>query len=58
MANKYTAAQSRASMKYLSKFDEIKLRLPKGQKEELKAEAAGQGKSLNQYILDKLDGQH
>jgi predicted HicB family RNase H-like nuclease len=45
-------------MKYLSKFDEIKLRIPKGQKEELKAAAAAQNKSLNQYILDKLDGQH
>lgn len=58
MANKYTVAQSRASMKYLSKFDEIKIRLPKGQKDELKAEAAAQNKSLNQYIIDKLDGQH
>lgn len=58
MANKYTSTQSRASMKYLSKFDEIKLRIPKGQKEELKAAAAAQNKSLNQYILDKLDGQH
>lgn len=41
---------------YCSKFDDIKLRVPKGKKDEYKAKAAAEGKSLNQYIIDCIEG--
>lgn len=50
-----TEAQRRATEKYISeKTDEIKLRVPKGMKAEIKARAEAEGKSINAYILDRL----
>ena len=51
---KYTPAQKKASEKYLKeKMEEIKFRVPKGQKEKIKNFAYNnQGKSVNQFILD------
>jgi hypothetical protein len=37
------------------RLDRIYLTVPKGRKDELKARAAAQDKSLNQYIVDALD---
>ena len=50
-----TEAQRRATGKYISeKTDEIKLRVPKGMKAEIKTRAEAEGKSLNAYIIEKL----
>lgn len=55
MGSLYTKAQAKASLKYDEKFDIIRLRVPKGRKEIYKKAALNENKSLNQYILDKLD---
>jgi len=55
MSGKYTYSQAEASKKYISKLDEIKIRLPKGKKEEYKLKAQMEGKSLNQYIIDCIE---
>lgn len=52
----YTEAQARASKKYLENFDEIRIRVPKGKKDEYKALAESEGKSMNQFIIDKIEG--
>lgn len=39
---------------YLKKFDEIKVRVPKGEKEEFQELARRKGKSLNALIYDLL----
>ena len=47
--------QTRAIKKYHeANYDFIKVRLLKGEKEKLKAEAEKEGKSLNQYIRDRI----
>lgn len=43
-------AQRRATNKYLEKFDEMRVRVPAGQKEITKAHAEAQGESLNAFI--------
>ena len=48
---KVSAAQRRATDKYLEKFDDIRIRAPAGQKEELKAHAAAHDESLNAFIV-------
>lgn len=45
-----TEAQLRASKKYHEKFDDIKLRVPKGQREVLQDHAQSQGESLNTFL--------
>ena len=40
---------------YISKLDEIKIRIPKGKKEEYKKIADTSGKSLNQFIVDCIE---
>lgn len=52
MGNKYTDAQKKASNKYIiEKLDEIKVRVPKGKKEEIKTHAAEyDGGSVNGFI--------
>lgn len=40
---------------YISKLDEIKIRIPKGKKEEYKKIADASGKSLNQFIVDCIE---
>ena len=45
-------ARKRANDKYLKeKVDELKVRVPKGEKDEIKAHAAKMGESLNGFIL-------
>lgn len=55
MGAKYTQAQAAASKKHLAKLEEIKIRVPKGKKEEYKQKAEAAGKSLNQYIIDCIE---
>ena len=50
-----TAAQKKANNKYFEKFDDIKVRVPAGKKEEYKAQAAAKGLSLNAYIIKLLE---
>lgn len=47
---KVSAAQRKATDKYLEKFDEMRVRVPKGQKDVAKAHAESQGESLNAFI--------
>lgn len=50
-ANKrVSAAQRKATDKYLEKFDEMKLRVPAGQKAAVKAHADSMGESLNGFL--------
>ena len=52
----YSEAQKRATKKYVSEhYDEIKIRIPKGQKDVLRERAESEGKSLNQYVVDRLN---
>lgn len=47
---KVSEAQRKATDKYLEKFDEMRVRVPKGQKDTVKAHAETQGESLNAFI--------
>ena len=56
MASKYyTETTAKAAEKYLKKLDEIKIRVPKGDKDKYKAAAEASGKSLNQFIIDCIE---
>lgn len=48
-------AQKKANNKYFEKFDDIKVRVPAGKKDEYKAQAAANGMSLNAYIIKLLE---
>lgn len=47
---KVSEAQRKATDKYLEKFDEMRVRVPKGRRETVKAHAEAQGESLNAFI--------
>ena len=47
---KVSAAQRKATDKYLEKFDEMRVRVPKGQKDIAKSHAESKGESLNAFI--------
>ena len=50
-------AQQKAVNKYMSeKYDRINLVVPKGRRDELRAKAEAEGKSLNAYIVDRING--
>lgn len=52
----YSEAQKRATAKYMkANLEDIKIRVPKGQRERYKAAAELAGKSLNQYIIDLIE---
>jgi len=54
----YSEAQKRATAKYMKEnLDEIKLRVPKGRKDEIKAHAEQRGESLNGFISRAIDNQ-
>lgn len=40
---------------YLAKLDEIKIRLPKGEKEKIKAHAESRGESVNGFIARAIE---
>ena len=49
--NKYSDARRRANEKYNAKaYDEIKIRVSKGEKDKLKLHAESKGESLNGFI--------
>lgn len=50
MKKKVSAAQRKATDKYLEKFDEMRVRVPLGNKDIVKAHAEAQGESLNGFI--------
>lgn len=47
---KVSEAQRKATEKYLEKFDEIRVRVPKGRKETVKAHAEKCEESLNAFL--------
>lgn len=48
-------AQQKAVSKYMKEnYDEIKIRIPKGQKELVQAFAKSQNKSVNSFIWDTI----
>ena len=48
-------AQKKASVKYLEKPDEVRVRAEKGTKNRWKNAAASRGKSLNQFVVDAVE---
>lgn len=52
----YSKAQMTATNKYRAKaYDVMQVTVPKGQREEYKAQAAAHGMSLNAYIVSLLE---
>lgn len=47
---KVSLAQRKATDKYLEKFDEMRVRSPKGQKAVVQAHCEARGESLNSFI--------
>lgn len=47
---KVSAAQRKATDKYLEKFDEMRVRVPNGQKAVIQAHCKERGESLNGFI--------
>ena len=51
-----TKAQQRAVTKYMKEnYDEIKVRVPKGKREAIKAYADSRGESANGFIIRAID---
>lgn len=51
----YSKAQSKAVVKYVAKaYDQISVKIPKGEREQVKAYAESKGMSLNGYIVDLI----
>ncbi|MGI5959028.1 MAG: Arc family DNA-binding protein [Massiliimalia sp.] len=49
-------AQQKAVAKYMkNNYDEIKIRIPKGEKEKIKVFAASRGESVNAYICRLIE---
>ena len=48
-------AQKRGNNKYLAKFDDIKIRVKQGYREQYKKFAQEQGKSLNAYFIELIE---
>lgn len=55
--SKNTDARRKASKDYLAnKVEDIRIRVPKGSKEHIKAAADAAGESLNAYIVSAIKG--
>ncbi|MGN0323609.1 MAG: hypothetical protein ACI4DZ_10905 [Oliverpabstia sp.] len=53
---RYTEAQAKAAKKYLTEsVEDIKIRVPKGQKTVIKAHAENQEESMNQFIVRAIN---
>ncbi len=52
---KLSESRKRANDKYLSEQEEIKIRVPKGKKDNIKDQAESQGMSVNAYIIDRME---
>jgi predicted HicB family RNase H-like nuclease len=55
MAGKYTEAQKKASQKYDSRFETIRIRVTPEQKIEYIRRAEASGKSLTQYVIECIE---
>ncbi|MCR5397721.1 MAG: Arc family DNA-binding protein [Lachnospiraceae bacterium] len=57
MSSKYIKGYTdKKSIEYIkNNYDQVSLRMPKGEREKYKNLAEAQGKSLNQLIIDLLD---
>lgn len=53
---KHYEQRKESNKRYLAKLDEIRIRIPQGKKDEYKRMAEEAGKSLNQFIIDKIEG--
>lgn len=54
--NKYTEARRRSNEKYNAKtYEEIKVRVHKGQKDVIKAHAESKGESVNGFVNRAID---
>ena len=54
--SRYTEAQAKAAKKYLTEsVDDIKIRVPKGQKAVIKSHAEQQGESMNQFVIRAIN---
>lgn len=52
----YTDAKKRANAKYLSEtVEDVRIRVPKGQKAVIKAHAEKMGESMNQFVIRAID---
>lgn len=52
----YTEARKRATAKYMKEnLEDIKIRVPKGERDKYKIQAAAAGMSLNAYIIKLMD---
>ena len=50
-----TKAQLEGNKRYLAKLDEIRIRIIKGEKENIRQHADKLGKSVNKYIVDLIE---
>lgn len=48
-------AQKKAFAKYIEKLDEIRIRMPKGKKDIIKAYAESRGESVNAFVNRAID---
>ena len=54
--SRYTEAQAKAANKYLhEKVEDIRIRVPKGQKDIIKNHAEGRGESLNGFVIRAIN---
>ncbi len=54
--SRYTEAQARAASKYLKEsVEDIRIRVPKGQKAIIKEHAESQGESMNAFVIRAID---
>ena len=53
---RYTPAQKKAAEKYLHEsVEDVRIRVPKGQKAIIKSHADGQGESMNQFVIRAIN---
>ena len=53
---RYTEAQAKAAKKYLKEsVEDIRIRVPKGQKSIIKNHAEAQGESMNAFVVRAID---
>lgn len=49
--SRYTEAQARSAKKYLTEtVEDVRIRVPKGEKAVIKSHAENQGESMNQFV--------
>lgn len=54
--SRYTEAQAKAAKKYLSEtVEDVRIRVPKGQKAIIKTHADNQGESMNQFVIRAIN---